>query len=1175
MSSYVTYFHVMAYDYYTSGSGVSGPNSALYNGCGQQFDHVDGAMAWWNSTGGMPVNKTLMRLPFYGRLFNASSLCVGASAPSQNDIKYCTIVGGGYTITHDSYRGCGVATGSGTVIGFDDVQTVNEKCDFVSSQGYPGVIIWALGQDYCAGQLNQPLLNAVATKFAGTPTPTPTGPTPTPTKTPPYNVYEDFEYGFYDTSSYYYSDTANGASVSEMAVKNSNPPARLRNYGLSFICNTGTGASYGAGFYLNSNYDNPTNIKDISSNTHLEVWTYVAANKNFIVFLQEHSSAPGGAERWATGYSGSYTGIGNWQLIVIPISAFTTRIGTAGNGILDKAYIADVGIQIDGNQGSVTSYFDHFIFSNPTATPTPQIKIFEDFETQGRADCWGGNGATPQGAGINIRNTTSPYEGAGDGKVTYNSGDATSWGYNINIYSTYGRPYDARNTNMLEFDIKPENGQTYRIYLREHCSAPGSAPDCATNWQNGPEAWQWSGIVTGNGSWQHIQAPIAAFTKTGGVGNGVLDLQYIEFVTIEIAKQLTGTVYIDNIKFTYIPPTPTPTQTYTYTYTRTFTATSTNTSTPTNTITNTSTNTQTFTNTVTRTYTSTITSTATRTSTPTDTVTNTVTNTATITNTVTNTVTRTYTGTNTFTNTVTSTRTNTETFTITNTATNTNTPTETYTPTETVTGTQPPTWTDTNTPTSTRTWTPTNTSTFTPTSTNTFTNTATQTNTSIPTDTSTNTSTPTRTSTSTTTYTQTNTSTYTNTTTGTQPPTWTPTNTSTETSTFTETNTYTQVSTDTQTPTNTNTVITPTATPTGPILDDFDGGDFDINNWGGLWTQWAASTSSVIRSVVTDVPTGGGPYAGYIQANVVGDNWQSIAVSADLNSSATAMDLRGTDGIRLWTKGTQVGSQVAFQIHIVSTNITDYSYYRYTITPQSNWQYLEIPWNSFTHPGWGQGSTTPLLDVLENARVINFVITSQVENGVNSVGNEWYIDEIEIYSAGTPTETPTATRTFTASNTPTFTNTVTGTQPATWTPTNTPTFTNTATGTQPATWTQTQTSTTIATVTPTESDKLEIIQEIPVITYPNPVISKKTDVKIKFAITKSADKFTIRIYTAAMRLVMEKVVKTKLQSGPNEEILESKYIKDLARGTYYYIIIVEDAKGKMAKSKVEKMIILY
>ncbi len=583
MSSYVTYFHVMSYDYFTSGSGISGPNAALYNGCGGQFDHVDGAMAWWNTTGGMPVNKTLMGLPFYGRLFNANSLCVGASAPSQNDIKYCTIVGGGYTITHDSTRGCGVATGSGTVIGFDDVQTINEKCDFVSSQGYPGVIIWALGQDYCAGQLNQPLLNAVATKFAGTPTPTPTGPTPTPTNTPPYNVYEDFEYGFYDPASYYYADTANGASVSEMAVKNTNPPARLGNYGLSFICNTGTGASYGAGFYLNSNYDNPTNIKDITSNTHMELWAYVAANKNFIVFLQEAASAPGGAERWATGYSGSYTGVGNWQLIVIPITAFSTRIGTAGNGVLDKAYIADVGIQIDGNQGSVTSYFDHFIFSNPTATPTPQIKIFEDFETQGRADCWGGAAATPQGAGLNIRNTTTPYQGAGDGKVIYYTGDSTSWGYNINIYSSYGRPYDARNTNMLEFDIKPQTGQTYRIYLREHCSAPGSAPDCATNWQNGPEAWQWSGIITGNGSWQHIQADLSQFIKTGGVGNGTLDLQYIEYVTIEIAKEQTGTVYIDNIKFTYVPPTPTPTQTYTFTYTRTFTATYTNTSTSTNT----------------------------------------------------------------------------------------------------------------------------------------------------------------------------------------------------------------------------------------------------------------------------------------------------------------------------------------------------------------------------------------------------------------------------------------------------------------------------------------------------------------------------------------------------------------------------------------------------------------
>ncbi len=224
---------------------------------------------------------------------------------------------------------------------------------------------------------------------------------------------------------------------------------------------------------------------------------------------------------------------------------------------------------------------------------------------------------------------------------------------------------------------------------------------------------------------------------------------------------------------------------------------------------------------------------------------------------------------------------------------------------------------------------------------------------------------------------------------------------------------------------------------------------------------------------------------------------------------------------------------------------------------------MEIPWNSFTNPGWGQGSSTSLLDVLANARVINFVITSLIENGVNSVGNEWYIDEIEIYTASIPTETPTTPFTFT----PTNTSTTTSTLQATWTQTNTPISTNTFTQTQAFTYTLTPT------LTPTETDKLEIVKETPVITFPNPVINKKTDIKIQFALTKSANKFIIRIYTAALRLVTEKVVETKLKAGLNEEILESKYIKNLARGIYYYVIMVEDDKGKNAKSKVEKIII--
>jgi len=181
-------------------------------------------------------------------------------------------------------------------------------------------------------------------------------------------------------------------------------------------------------------------------------------------------------------------------------------------------------------------------------------------------------------------------------------------------------------------------------------------------------------------------------------------------------------------------------------------------------------------------------------------------------------------------------------------------------------------------------------------------------------------------------------------------------------------------------------------------------------------------------------------------------------------------------------------------------------------------------------------------------------------------------------NTSTSTVTNTTTSTFTFSATGTFTSTTTGTPPATWTPTDTKTatFTITETDTQILTETPTPTNTNTAitpTTTPTETDKLEIIKETPVITYPNPVMSNKTDIKVKFAITKSANKFTIRIYTAALRLVIEKIVETKLKAGLNEELLESKYIKNLARGIYYYVIMVEDDKGKSAKSKVGKIII--
>jgi hypothetical protein len=128
------------------------------------------------------------------------------------------------------------------------------------------------------------------------------------------------------------------------------------------------------------------------------------------------------------------------------------------------------------------------------------------------------------------------------------------------------------------------------------------------------------------------------------------------------------------------------------------------------------------------------------------------------------------------------------------------------------------------------------------------------------------------------------------------------------------------------------------------------------------------------------------------------------------------------------------------------------------------------------------------------------------------------------------------------------------------------------------TFTPTQAAGTV-TPTPTEANKLEFIQSTPVVSYPNPVVNVKQDISIQFAITKKAKQVTFRLYTSASRLIREITVQdtkvtNQLNPGLNSITISKTYLSDLSRGTYYYVIIVQDAKGNQAKSSVEKIVIL-
>jgi hypothetical protein len=174
-----------------------------------------------------------------------------------------------------------------------------------------------------------------------------------------------------------------------------------------------------------------------------------------------------------------------------------------------------------------------------------------------------------------------------------------------------------------------------------------------------------------------------------------------------------------------------------------------------------------------------------------------------------------------------------------------------------------------------------------------------------------------------------------------------------------------------------------------------------------------------------------------------------------------------------------------------------------------------------------------------------------------------WIDEIEFYGCSsypTPGGTPAATNTWT--NTPTRTNTPGG-------PTNTYTPTRTPTPTQ---WTGT------GTPTPTPGIRFDFDFTKPIIAYPNPN-KVATPVAVDFYLVKPAEFVYLRLYTTAGRLIREIVftkdeVRNGLLQGQNTLSIDPKYLKNLAQGTYYYVLVAEDANKKQVKSTIEKIIIL-
>jgi len=149
----VDWFNAMTYDFHGSWTNHSGHNAPLYSpppaidNCGS----ADDGIKYLRYQRGIPAEKIVMGLAFYGREFNASGL-YKPSTGGDRTYGYADIaglVGNGWIYHWDTVCKVPYLTNStGTkLITYDDSASIALKCQYAKNKTLAGCMIWALGHD--------------------------------------------------------------------------------------------------------------------------------------------------------------------------------------------------------------------------------------------------------------------------------------------------------------------------------------------------------------------------------------------------------------------------------------------------------------------------------------------------------------------------------------------------------------------------------------------------------------------------------------------------------------------------------------------------------------------------------------------------------------------------------------------------------------------------------------------------------------------------------------------------------------------------------------------------------------------------------------------------------------------------------------------------------------------
>lgn len=157
LKNYVDLFIIMGYDYYYGGSSSAGPEAPLYN-FQTSYNYTLTKSITYYLKQGVPNNKLLLGLPYYGREWSTASNAIpSATTGSYTGTRtFATVKGSPGTYSAANYQWEPISFNSlydyynGTEwrqCWIDEARSMRYKFDVVNQRGIGGIGIWALGYD--------------------------------------------------------------------------------------------------------------------------------------------------------------------------------------------------------------------------------------------------------------------------------------------------------------------------------------------------------------------------------------------------------------------------------------------------------------------------------------------------------------------------------------------------------------------------------------------------------------------------------------------------------------------------------------------------------------------------------------------------------------------------------------------------------------------------------------------------------------------------------------------------------------------------------------------------------------------------------------------------------------------------------------------------------------------